>query len=287
AAIDRTFAGIDMWYIAAGKQGGSWKAHDGPRSRAVWHVAFSTDGKTLVSGGADKAIRVWDVSTGRLVQEIKGSTLPVFGVAPSPNGKLVASLGLTESKSAGVGPWDDHIHLWDVATSKEVRQLSVKGASDPASFAAALAFTPDSKTLAAVGLDGVLRFWDPASGEERLRVALDARAATNMLAFAPEGKTLLVPTNLIRLIDAATAKDKLPLCGLPYQVRAMPLTLDARTIATTGGEGYVQLWDTPTGRPRNRIVGHDGMITALRSSADGGTLFTTGTDRKLRVWDMA
>jgi hypothetical protein len=60
----------------------------------------------------------------------------------------------------------------------------------PSSFAVALAFTPDSKTLAAVGLDGVLRFWDPATGDERRRVALDARTGTNMVAFTLAARTV-------------------------------------------------------------------------------------------------
>jgi WD40 repeat protein len=288
AAIDSTFTAIELWDISAGKQVRSWKAHQGPgKQRSVWHVAFAADSKTIASGGTDRAIRLWDVATGNLIREIKDSSNDIFRVALSPDGRLMASLGMTMGKPAGHSPWDDHIRLWEIASGKELRQLRMNAKSDSSGFAPAFAFGPDAKTLAAQGLDGVLRFYDPETGKEQRGIALDARAGANMLAFTPNGKTLAVPTNLVRLIDIETGKEKQPLTGHHYQISAISLTPDSRTVATAGGDGFIQLWDAATGRPRDRLAGHDGIVTAMRLSRDGHTLFTTGTDQSLRVWDLA
>src|SRR5262249_30099220 len=56
---------IEIWDVAAGRRLSSWKGHGGPDCQA-----FSPDGKTLVTAGADKAIRFWDVGTGQQKREI-------------------------------------------------------------------------------------------------------------------------------------------------------------------------------------------------------------------------
>jgi len=53
---------------------------------------LSRDGKTLATG-SDKAIRVWDATTGRLTRELICNPNVVKGIAVSPDGKVVASLG--------------------------------------------------------------------------------------------------------------------------------------------------------------------------------------------------
>lgn len=52
-----------------------------------------------------------------------------------------------------------------------------------------LAFTPDGSALATAGKKGLIRLWDPATGQELLSVAAH-RAQINGLAFSPDGSTL-------------------------------------------------------------------------------------------------
>src|SRR5579871_1471396 len=58
---------------------------------AILSIAFSPDGKLLASAGSDKLVRIWSVSTGKVVHTLKGHTDQVNGVAFSPDGKLLAS----------------------------------------------------------------------------------------------------------------------------------------------------------------------------------------------------
>jgi WD40 repeat protein len=77
-------------------------------SESVLSVAFSHDGRRVVSGSFDKAIRIWDVKTGKTVRgPLEGHTESVLSVAFSHDGSRVVS-----------GSFDNTIRVWDVETSK-------------------------------------------------------------------------------------------------------------------------------------------------------------------------
>src|SRR5947209_2324992 len=84
-----------------------WR-HDG----WVTSLAFSPDGKTLATGGADKVVRLWDVSSKQPTREFPAGN-KVESVAFSPDGKVLAA-----------GGWDRTVRLWDVATGEELHALS-------------------------------------------------------------------------------------------------------------------------------------------------------------------
>jgi len=66
-------------------------------AEAVWSVAISPDGQTLVSGSSDKTIKVWDLSTGKLVRTLTGHTGIVWSVAISPDGQTLVSGSLDKT----------------------------------------------------------------------------------------------------------------------------------------------------------------------------------------------
>jgi WD40 repeat protein len=71
----------------------------------VLSVAFSADGKLLASGSGDAAVRLWDMTTGRVMATLRGHTSAVSSVAFSGEGRLLAS-----------GSYDQTVRLWDVVT---------------------------------------------------------------------------------------------------------------------------------------------------------------------------
>jgi len=68
-------------------------------------VAFSPDGKQVVSGSGDKTVRLWNTATGALLQTLEGHSASVYSIAFSPDGKQVVS-----------GSRDNTVRLWDTAT---------------------------------------------------------------------------------------------------------------------------------------------------------------------------
>ncbi len=63
-------------------------------------VAISPDGKKIVSGSWDKAVKVWDVASGKCDATLEGHSLCVYSVATSPDGKKIVSG--SEDKAAKV-----------------------------------------------------------------------------------------------------------------------------------------------------------------------------------------
>ena len=69
-------------------------------------VAFSTDGKQVVSGSMDKTVRIWDAESGKTITgPFEGHTDGVVSVAFSPDGNQVVS-----------GSWDKTVRIWDTET---------------------------------------------------------------------------------------------------------------------------------------------------------------------------
>src|SRR5262249_26312846 len=143
---------VKIWDLAEGNQKRSWKAD----VENTWSYEFSADGKTLVTGGHDKVIRFWEVATGRLQREIAGHPKAVHRLALSTDGALLATLGVSQE---WYYPWDNFIRIWDVATSKERRRLTMpfqRRFGDQTLGFNTLAFAPDGQTLVTAGQDDML-----------------------------------------------------------------------------------------------------------------------------------
>jgi len=166
-----------------------------PHSDTVQALAFSRDGQTLVTAGADKFVKTFDVATGELQQTFEGHTDQVLGVSMKADGTLIASasadlgvkiwdrtsgeqrrtitghgkqvtavrfVGLTEDVVTAAG--DKAVRLERSTNGQQVRSFT--GSSD---YVHAVAASADGSTIVAGGEDGVLFVWDGKSGSLKLR----------------------------------------------------------------------------------------------------------------------
>src|SRR5205823_1208846 len=116
---------------------------------AVLAAVVSADGKGLVTGSADKQVRVWNLDTAQ-PKALAGLTQPAVAVAVSPSGALVAG-----------GSAEKAVIVWTAADAKE--QAKFVNAPAPVQ---SLAFHADNKTLAAGLADGQIVVYDTAAKKD-------------------------------------------------------------------------------------------------------------------------
>ena len=157
-----------------------WNAQTGEHktilqhSSAVRSIAFSPDGKTIATGSfgennnpelastkntgieiryelfkmrdinIDSPLKVWDVSTGKLIDTHSGHTNRIVSIAYSPDGNIIAT-----------GSDDKTVRLWDAHTIEHIKTFT--GHTE---YVNTVAFSPDGKTLMSGSSDGTVLLWD-------------------------------------------------------------------------------------------------------------------------------
>jgi serine/threonine protein kinase/Tol biopolymer transport system component len=191
-------------------------------------AALSADGRTLAAGSS--VIQLWDAETGELKHKLEGNRSGMDSLAFSPDGSLLAGTGHTDG-----GVW-----LWD-ARSGQLKQ-EIKAHDEPT----AVAFSPDSKTLATGGYDGTLKLWDTTSGGAPRR-SLDYAfsSVVDSIAFSPDGSLVACggngPDGEVKVWDARTGDLKLDLKAGSV-ANSINFSPDGKQLACASGN-IVKLWN--------------------------------------------
>ncbi len=187
---------ISLWDLTSGKL---TARYDERHLDTVHALDFSPDGKLLASGGADKAVRITELSSGKMVKLFEGHTHHVLGLGWRADGRLLASSGAdnvvkiwdwtTGDRRKNVEGWDKEVTALrylpgaDAAATTagdgKVRLINsdggeVKKLSGAADFMNSLGLTQHGEMLVAGGEDGVLHVWDLASAKETATFKADA-----------------------------------------------------------------------------------------------------------------
>ncbi len=210
---------LHVWDVATGKD----LAQTGEHHAIVCSAAFAPDGRTALTGCADRMVRVWDADKGTVARRID-----VAGVGGEALDYHIDFSN--DRKIAAVTNFRGNADLWDLDSGKKRAELD--GGKDKAWVAV---FTPDGKNLATRGTFGTgIQFWDAGTGKMAKRIAIDDNGLGEF-AFSPDGKTLVVmhshPEGPIEmsLWDVAGGKelDKWP-TRLKYGGFGLQFSLDGR-----------------------------------------------------------
>ena len=196
------------------------------------------------------------------------SSGPVFGLAFSPDGRLIATVG-------------DQAKLWDAASGREI--LTLKGHQDQVWSAA---FSPDGQRLATASLDKTARVWDVRTGRELL--SLHGHAGTlSSVAFSADGRLIATSSEdqTAKLWDAATGQELLTLRGHENGLSSVAFSPDGKRLATSSLDKTVKLWDASSGRELLTLRGFRDQVWSVVFSPDRRRLAAASLDKTATIWD--
>lgn len=226
----------------------------------VW--AMVPCGDTLVSGGCDRDVRVWDLTTGMAVHMLRGHTstvrcLKMSGTSLAISGSRDTTLRVWDVKKgvckhvlvghqASVrclaihgdvcvsGSYDTTARVWSISEGRCLRTLQ-------GHFSQIYAIAFDGRRVATGSLDTSVRVWDPRDG----------RCLAQL-----QGHTSLVGQ----------------------------LQLRGDTLVTGGSDGSVRVWSLKSMSAVHRLAAHDNSVTSLQF--DESRIVSGGSDGRVKVWDL-
>jgi len=245
---------------------------------------------------------------------LKGHQDAVWGIAFSPNSKLLASAssdqtvrlwfpeaGMTHQILRGhtdaawcvafspdgnqlvSGGRDNLIHIWDAMSGRKLQTWVGTNA------VVSVAYNPDGQTIAAGNGDGVIQLWSVTSGQ-LTRTLRGHSGRVSSLVYSPDGRVLASggSDGMVRLWNASglTGQLRPPVERQTSYIWSLAFSRDGHWLACSANQA-VRLWDYLSGKLTATLEGHSGSVNGLGFSPDVKWLASGGDDKKVNLWDMA
>ncbi|OQE16196.1 hypothetical protein PENSTE_c025G10455 [Penicillium steckii] len=318
---------IPFWITQLPKVDDEWSeelqtlnGHSGP----VISIAFSPDGRTLASGSDDQTLRLWDVTTGQVLEAVKGSVSAV-AVAFSPDGRMLAvafsGFGKSEirildpitgeieqsfdhpsrMKSIALSPdgqflavstHDRKVRLWELETLQLRETFEGKwqvGSVDISPNGNFMAFSSSSSRREDKELE--VQLWDFTDRTLRQVISLPS-CINHVVQFSPNGCALAMSAEkAIHIWDVSlermqwTFPSPDPING----VSSIAFSSDGQLLAASYRsyrEGRIDIWEVKTGILRHRVIEQGRVAMSLKFSPGSRLLAAGNSDNTVRFWDI-
>ena len=241
-------------------------AHRGPVSA----LAYTDDGRWIITTGGDGTLKVWDAGYRSLVRTLELDDGPATALA------LLGTRAVT-------GHADGKVVLWDIERAQKLATLQRNDAS-----IGAVAFAGAATRVAAASHDGKVALWDVEQPSAPLHVLEGHDEPVEALAYTAERSLLASGSadKTVRLWDLPTLSLKRRYRGPRDAVTALSFSRNGRIFAAGALDGRVQVWSVLSSRRLRMLAGHKGRVAGLAFAPDADVLASAGVDGTVRLWDL-
>jgi WD40 repeat protein len=287
------------------------------KGHSSWVLALtvSPDARTVVSGGLDDRIIIWDLLSGQARLVINDAhSKPINSLAISPDGQFLVS-----------GSDDDTIKVWQLATGQMVRVISghrgdvnavmittdgqfivsgsedrtvvvwrlatgerVRNFTDVTALIKATAMSVNGEYIAAAGSDSLIKVWNLNAGT-LVQTLKGHLGGIQSLAVSAEGRFVVSGSKdrTIRIWIPKTGEAVRTLVKHLDAVNAVAITPDSRYIVSGSSDKTVRVWRLPTGELLATLTQHGGAVNAIAISPNQRWFVSGGSDGQIYVWQLA
>ncbi|MEZ6030754.1 MAG: WD40 repeat domain-containing protein [Hyphomonadaceae bacterium] len=241
-----------------------------PGIRAVTSVAYSPDGKRIVTSSADMTASIWDTETGQRIKVLEGH-----------RGRVNGALFAADSTRIATFSDDATARIWDAISGRPIAILS-----GHSSYLTSAAFSPDGKTLATASRDRTVRLWETATG--RLNSTLRGhRNWVISLEFSPDGLQLLTAShdNTAKIWSVERGDELCTITGHRDQLTAAHYLDEGQRVATASRDGSARLWEAGACRELATVQEASGYFYGLSPSQAGDKIVAWANDGTATVFD--
>ncbi|MBK4730292.1 WD40 repeat domain-containing protein [Oxynema sp. CENA135] len=247
-------------------------------------VAFSPDGQTLAtSGSGDKAIAIWDISSGKKLKTLHGHGDWVNAIAFNPQGPTCASCSS-----------DGTIKIWDMSSGNP---LSTLHGHTGAVYS--LAYTPDGRTLVTGSADCTIDIWDLSQGRRSgsaslQRTLLGHQSRVEGVAVSPDGQILASGSwdRTIQLWDLETGQSFQTLRAHQGLVVGVAFSSTGKHLVSYSTDTTIAVWKLfgrglgTVATLQHTLCGHEERVNSVSIAPDGRTLISGSRDGTIAIWDL-
>ncbi|CAD8199852.1 unnamed protein product [Paramecium octaurelia] len=233
-------------------------------------ITITSDGSTLISGGEDNLIILWNAKTCQQIQILEGHTDMVRYVSISNDNQILAS-----------GSNDKTIRLWSIKTGKQMDVLEGHEES-----VTCVIFSQDSNILVSGGNDNTVRIWNIKSKQILAVLEGHQKTITSLLLYENSQKLISSGQDSKIIMWDVAKRCQSEVLQNESEVFSISLHKDEQLLSSGYKDGRIVMWDIKGLRQLSILEGHGSNVNSLSFTRSGQILASGSDDQSVRLWDV-
>jgi WD40 repeat protein len=239
---------------------------------SVRALVVTRDGRLVISGSDDGALKVWELSSGCELRTLTGSASPLSGVAVTADGVFVVSASE-----------DGAVDTWEVSSGRHVASR-IGGANQVNT----VLITEDDQRIITASADGTLMESDLEREELRVLRLTGHVLDLNGVACSRDGGLAISASNdkTLKVWELPSGRLLRTLEGHTWDVTGVATAPNADVVVSASKDKTLKVWELESGVLLRTLQGHTRDVTRVAVTPDGRLAVSASDDDTLRVWEI-